>query len=158
MQSSVPHACGLLIRTASKNGAEPRTLQLIKCCCKLQVQPKCSVGFVSLILLQGSPLPGKSTATHMCSLAKERIPKILVPQFLSILRSLASSANVSIVHLVKEQVPLISEGEEWENIKSVAYFEVGRFAGRLEKRMRRISSSVILGTCSKHFGECTPLL
>lgn len=41
-------------------------------------------------------------------------------------------------------------------MKSVAHFEVGRFAGRLEKRMRRISSDVILGTC--HFGECIPLL
>lgn len=43
-------------------------------------------------------------------------------------------------------------------MKSVAHFEVGRFAGRLEKRMRRISSDVISGTCSKHCGECIPLL
>jgi len=59
------HACELLNKAVSKNSAESRTLQLIKCCCKPQVQPKRSVGFVSLLLLQGNPLGSKSTATQM---------------------------------------------------------------------------------------------
>lgn len=69
------HAYGLLIRTVSNEAAEPTTSRLIKCCCKLQVQPKCSVGFVSLILLWRNPL-----ATQSTTLAKTSNANLIINQ------------------------------------------------------------------------------
>jgi len=63
---------------------------------------------------------------------------------------LGASAKVSVIHLVKEHVVLISEAEEWENMQP---FRVGK-----ADWMRRKALDVILGTCSEHLVECIPLL